>query len=155
MKIGIIVYSATGNTYSVANQLHEKLAMLGHDVTIDRILIKNITQPGKNIDFDNIPDTKEYTSIIFASPVEAFTLNKVMQEYLTQISSLDGKKISCFVTQHFPYPWMGGNQAIARIKKLCKAKGATIDKIGIVNWTNKRRKQMIADVVERLSTLSL
>ena len=36
MKIGIIVYSKTGNTYSVAEKLESSLAKAGHTVEIKR-----------------------------------------------------------------------------------------------------------------------
>ncbi len=37
MKIGIIVYSQTGNTFSVAEKLKAKLTAAGHNVNIERL----------------------------------------------------------------------------------------------------------------------
>ncbi|MDF2592532.1 MAG: hypothetical protein K0S75_1998, partial [Clostridia bacterium] len=37
MKIGIIVYSHTGNTFSVAQRLEEKLTAEGHSVKIEKV----------------------------------------------------------------------------------------------------------------------
>jgi flavodoxin len=37
MNIGIVVYSRTGNTYSVALRLRDKLLELGHCANIERI----------------------------------------------------------------------------------------------------------------------
>jgi flavodoxin len=37
MKIGIIVHSQTGHTYSVVQKLQEKLLAAGHSVNIERI----------------------------------------------------------------------------------------------------------------------
>jgi hypothetical protein len=73
-----------------------------------------------------------------------------MTSYLSQITSLQGKKVACFVTEFFPFPWMGGNQAIGQMKEICESKGATVSASGVVNWT-LHRKQKIRDVVERLS----
>jgi flavodoxin len=37
MRIGIIVYSRTGNTFSAARRLKEKLAAAGHSVNVERL----------------------------------------------------------------------------------------------------------------------
>jgi hypothetical protein len=66
---------------------------------------------------------------------------------------LQGKKVACFVTEFFPFPWIGGNQAIGQMKKMCESKGATVGATGIVNWLNFRRKHQIHDVIERLSAV--
>jgi len=39
MKIGIIVYSQTGNTLSVAEKLKEKLAVAGHSAEIEQVMV--------------------------------------------------------------------------------------------------------------------
>jgi hypothetical protein len=76
-----------------------------------------------------------------------------MSQYLNNFESLQGKKVACFVTQFFPYPWMGGNNAIKQMSGLCEKKGAIISGTGVVNWKNKRRENMIEDVVEKFSKL--
>ena len=37
MNIGIIVYSQTGNTLSVAKKLEEKLSLAGHSATLEQV----------------------------------------------------------------------------------------------------------------------
>lgn len=37
MKVGIVVYSQTGNTLSVATKLKEKLAAAGHSVALEQV----------------------------------------------------------------------------------------------------------------------
>ena len=39
-----------------------------------------------------------------------------MKAYLTQLPSLKGKKVGCFVTHMFPFAWMGGNSAMKQFK---------------------------------------
>jgi flavodoxin len=52
MKIGMIIFSQTGNTYSVASRLYEKLLKLKKDVSIERIeVIRNSKQPNQPIEF--------------------------------------------------------------------------------------------------------
>jgi len=152
MNIGIIVYSRTGNTHSVALKLEEKLAAAGHAVTLERIEVGEVT-PGKPVQFKTLPDAGPYDALIFGAPVHGFSLCQPMAGYLKQVASLQGKKVACLVTQAFPYPWLGGNRAIRQMKQICESKGATVCGSGIVNWMNKRREQQIVEVVDRLSKL--
>jgi hypothetical protein len=73
-----------------------------------------------------------------------------MTAYLMQAASLKGKKTGCFVTQSFPYPWMGGNRAIGQMGKICGSKGAEVFGTGIVNWSSRHREKKIADIIEEL-----
>ena len=41
MKIGILVHSKTGNTYSVAEKLEERLLKEGHLVTFEKVIAEN------------------------------------------------------------------------------------------------------------------
>lgn len=151
MNIGIIVYSQTGNTYSVALKLQERLAMAGHTVTLERIEVIGQVAPGRPVQFQTLPDIEPYDALVFGAPVHGFSLCQPMSGYLEQVGSLHGKKIACLVTQGFPYPWLGGNRAIRQMRRLCESKGATVCGSGIVNWMNKRREQQIAEVTDRLS----
>jgi len=154
MKIGIILYSQTGNTYSVSLKLKEKLITAGHFVDIERLKVVGEMQPGtKDIKFEKLPDAEPYDALVFGSPVQAFSLSSVMASYLTQIASLQGKKIAFLVTQFFPFPWMGGNRTVGQMKKICESKGADICGAAIVNWSNRSREKRITEVVEKLSKL--
>jgi len=153
MNIGMIVYSQTGNTHSVALKLQEKLSAAGHAVTLERIEVIGQVEPGKPVQFKTRPDAAPYDVLVFGSPVQAFSLCQAMVDYLKQVAPLQGKKVACLVTQAFPYPWLGGNRAIRQMKRLCESKGATVCGSGIVNWMKKRREQQIVEVVDRLSSL--
>lgn len=79
-------------------------------------------------------------------------LSPVMQAYLHQIPSLKGKLVSGFVTQFFLSPSMGGNQAIAHMIELCRAKGAEVTQKVIINWMFPfKRKKLIAETVDRIA----
>lgn len=157
MKIGIIVHSQTGNTYYVAQKLKEKLLTDGHSVNIERIALaggkqiyeKDITR----ICLETLPDVCAYDAVVFGAPVHGASVSPVLAVYLSQIASLQNKKVACLVTEFFPYPWMGGNRAIAQMKNICQSKGATINGTGVVNWMSTQREKKIADVVEKLSSL--
>lgn len=153
MKIGIIVHSQTGNTYSVAQKLKEKFLEAGHAVSIEKVIPAGEVRPrAKNIEFKTLPDVSVYDALIFGAPVQAFSLSAVMTAYMTQLSSLQDKKIACFVTKGLPFHWTGGNQAISKMKKICQSKGGTVIGTGIVVWRGKREKQ-IADLVAKFSAL--
>lgn len=154
MKIGIIVHSYTGNTYSVAKKLGDKLLSAGHQVDIERIApvggeqtnIKDIS----TIRFETLPDVGKYDALVFGGPVRGASISPVLEAYFTHVPSLQGKKVVCLVTEFFPFPWMGGNRAINQMKKICESKGAVVCGTGVVNWKSISREKKIEEVVEKL-----
>ncbi len=154
MKIGLIFYSQTGNTKLVAEKLQEKLSSAGHTVNLEQITITGPipAQPGK-FQLAGIPSPENYDAVIFGSPVQAFALNPVMKVYLAQLPSLSGKKVACFVTKQIPLLWFGGTGAIARMKKNCAEKGASVAGTEIVVWSKSRREESIRQCVENLANL--
>lgn len=154
MNIGIILWSQTGNTYSVAEKIKERLTSAGHSVNIDRLRIVGEFKPGqKDIQFETLPDIKKYDGIVFGAPVQAFSLAQVMKKYLSQIQSLKDKKVALYVTKQLRFNWTGGNQAINKMKRTCRKKDGTICGSGIVVWSSPNRQQMIDDVAEKFSKL--
>lgn len=156
MKIGLFIHSNTGNTYSVAEKLQNKLISGGHTVVLKKLEVvggENTNEADINkIKFDPLPDASGYDALVFGAPVRGMSISPVLSAYLSKIPSLKGQKVDLFVTQYFPYPWMGGKHAISQMKKICEDKGALVGKTGIVNWKNKKREQMIEDVVNQLGT---
>lgn len=154
MKVGIIVHSKTGNTLFVAQKIMEKLRADGHLTTIEQIIAYNDEETDiQKIELQNIPNVSEYDVLILGAPVRAFSLSPVMKAYLTKCAPFQGKKVNCFVTQYFPYPWMGGNRAIRQMKNLCKSKHAKMLGSSIINWKNKKRDQMIIESVKKFSSI--
>jgi len=146
MKIGIIVYSQTGHTLLVANELKKSLESKNK---VDILEIKANRNNG--IELTNIPKIDDYDSLVLATFTEAFSLCPVMREYLKQTSSLKSKKLALFVTEHFPYPWMGGNHSIRQMKDLCKLKGGITSVTGVINWSNKKRNLMISNLINKFT----
>jgi len=153
MKVGIIVHSHTGNTLSVAQKLKDALLAAGHSVNLEQVVAVNEDPSKTDFKLETIPDTSDYETLIFAAPVRAFSLSPIMKAYLAQVPSLQGKTIGCFVTQHFPYPWMGGSRSVKQMQKACKSNGVNVIVTGIVNWTHKKRESKIADVIEAMTRL--
>ena len=152
MKIGIIVYSQTGNTFEVAQRLQSALVERGQDAELTRLQVVGEAKPGvKDFQFESLPDTERYDAVIFGAPVHAFSLAPMMNSYLRQAEGLHGKRISLFVTQHFPYTWMGGGRAVGQMRGLCESKGALVGATGVVNWSNKARQQQIEKAIREIS----
>jgi flavodoxin len=152
MKAGIFVHSRTGNTLSAAERIKISLESAGHTAVIERVTAEG-ENPGKGVKFSltNIPDTSPYDVLIFGAPVNGFSLSLAMKAYLEQLPRLQGKKAACFVTEQFPKPWMGGNNAIKQMTALLSKKGAEIKQTGIVNWSAGTREDQIADIAGRFA----
>ncbi|MCX8129936.1 MAG: flavodoxin domain-containing protein [Clostridia bacterium] len=154
MKIGIIIHSFTGNTFSIAQKLHDSLTKAGHVVNLEQIKLTGGEQPNmKDFKIEIYPDISPYDALIFGAPVRGFSLSPVMRVYLEQLVSLQDKKLICFVTQFFPYQWMGGNRAITQFRKACGQKRGTVCSTGIANWKNKSREKKITEMVEEFCKL--
>jgi NAD(P)H dehydrogenase (quinone) len=154
MNIGIIIYSQTGNTRSVAVKIQEKLTAAGHTAAIDEITITGNTpaQPGK-FELKTAPDPGSYDAVIFGAPVQAFSLNPVMKAYFEKLPALSGKKVALFVTKQLPLLRAGGTGAIAHMKKASEAKGGLVVGSEIVVWAEKKREKTINHCVDQISAL--
>ena len=153
MNIALVVYSATGNTRKAANQLKKELETKGN--TVEYLEIKPLCDPKEtlNMDFDKTFDLSSYDMLIFGSFVEAFTLNKCMSAYLKMMPRIDGKKTVMLTTQRFPKKWMGGNQALKKMKALLEEKGAQVLGGEDINWKAKEdgRQDRIDFAVEKIA----
>ena len=154
MNIGIIIYSQSGNTNAVAEQLKEGLAASNHSVKIERLKpVEQGEKKNETVQLEVLPDLEQYDALIFGSPVYAFSLAPVMKNYLQQISSLGGKKVVCFVTKGLAFNWTGGNRAVREMAKICQSKKATVDGTGIVKWTASSREQDITALSTKIEGL--
>ena len=158
MKIGIIVYSQTNNTLAVAGKLEERLKKSGHSVSIERVETEGEVKPGeKDIKFKFKPEIKQYEGVVFCSPVHAFSLPPAMSSYMNGISTMKGKKTTCFVTKNLPGKWTGGNRTINSMAKIIESKGGSVSGSGIICWRGKdknpERDQKISDLVDELARL--
>jgi flavodoxin len=153
MKIGIIVYSQTNNTYSVAEKLQGQLHEAGNDVKLERVDIIGGNKPqGKDIQIENPPEVTGYDALVFGSPVHAFSLAPAMKAYLEQIPSLQDKKVALYVTKGLTFNWTGGTRAIGQMKKICESKGGTVVGTDIVVWRGDIDKK-IDDLISKFSVI--
>lgn len=154
MKIGLFVHSHTGNTLTVAELLRDKLLNSGHIVELRKLEPvggENTNEIDINkINFTPEPDMSGYDYIIIGAPVRGFSISPVLAAYLSKVSSLKEQKIDLFVTQAFPYAWMGGNNAIKQMRNACERKGAIVERTSIINWRSKKKDTEIKELITLL-----
>lgn len=145
MKIGIVLYSQTGNALSVAEKLQARLEGVGHDVSIERL-------PGAGEAPVNV-DVAKYEGLIFASPVQAFRLAQPMDAFLSGLPALDGRPCACYVTKSFANDWTGGNKAVSQLRRAIEGRGGRVAGHGILAWNSKTRDEDVAALVEKFAGL--
>lgn len=151
MDIGIIVYSQSGHTLSVATRLRERLSALGHNVALERVETAGPEgQDAASVVLKTSPDVGRYDAVVFGCPVRGGVPAPPMRGYLERLSTLSGKKVACLVTGFFRAAW-GRNQTVETISEICESKGATICGRASVGWFNPRRGRDIARAVEELA----
>jgi flavodoxin len=148
MKIGIIIYSETNHTLSVAEKIKIELEKKGNNVTLEKITVKD---KNTRLELENIPTIKDYDVVILGSPVQGFTLAMPMKNYLKQLPSLLNKKIGIIITESLKNPYFGGNRSVRKITKACINNGASIYASAIVHWSAKNREQQIEQAVKTLT----
>lgn len=152
MNIGIIVYSRTGHTLTVARQLQERLTADGHRVTLEELeTIEPLDLSATTADLKTIPPLDGYEALVLGSPVNGSRMSAPMKSYLDQIPSLRGKRVALLLTHFFPRGW-GANQTFEQMTEACESKGATICGRGNVRWTSLRRGRQIAQAVESVAS---
>jgi flavodoxin len=151
MNIGIVVYSITGNTLSVAEQLKEELSK-NNAVSILRVNALNDEQNSKHpVVLLDAPKVDEFDRVIFAGHIQAFSLVKAMKMYLNQLDDLTGKEVDIILTQHFPYSWLGGNKGLRTMRKIIQSKGGNVSLSGVVHWSRKDKQDEINNLIELFS----
>ena len=151
MSIGIIVYSQTGNTLKVCEAVKTGLESEGFKITIERI--EGEGHPGQKtseITLTNEPDARKYDSLIFASPVQAFSLAVPMQKYMEGLSGLNGKKAAFIMTKGLPFKWTGATHALSQMHSLADKAGAAISRIDTVIWPSRNPERDTAAAIARL-----
>jgi flavodoxin len=152
MNIGIILYSHTGKTLSVAERLVKAAKNQGHRVGIEPIQIAPNDPNVADSVLISAPSPLPYDRLVLASPVHGFRMSRAMKLYLEQLPNLNGRKIACFVTHYFPFAWMGGSGSVKGMAEAVAAKSGSVVFTGVVNWKNKKREQGIESMISALLT---
>jgi len=150
MKIGICLYSETGNTLFVAKKLKERLEKDGCGAEINVIEQENPSNTNpKKIKIKSMPELSLYDALIFASPVQAFTLAAVFNEYIKNIEPINGKSVLLYVTKNLRTKGFGGNKSISVMKDAVETKGGIVKNSGIIFWKKEdERNSQIEQLIE-------
>ena len=153
MNIGIIVYSHTGHTLHLANEIEARLSKESHNVTLERLrTVVPLSMGATRVDLKTIPAVEQYDALLLGTPVRGGLPSPPVIRFIEQSASFKGKKVGCFATGFFKASW-GQNQTLDRMKELCENKSAEVVGIGSVRWFSFTRKQQITDVSKHLSAL--
>lgn len=150
MRIALVVYSETGHTYQVAEQLFQSMRKK-HPIALLRITTSS-TQPSELLRFTNLT---AYDHIIFAFPVQGFTLPDALNEYFHCLSIAASTKVILFTTQFFPWKFLGGNQTHRNFWRRIEPLGAvpmTAERLTI-HRSSKEKHEQIAHVISVINHL--
>jgi flavodoxin len=151
MKIGIVVHSNSGHTQTVAEELRDRLASNGLDVTLHPLKTAGTARPGTaNISLRSRPTLAGYDRLVIGSPVNGGKMSAAMAAYLNGVPSLKGQQVAFLLTHFFRRAW-GAEQTIERMAKLCESKGAGVMGWADVRWPNLRRRRDIRRAVDKLA----
>jgi len=148
MKIVIVVYSETRNTYSVVEKIQARFHEDGHNVNIIELLVHDVKNNKK---LSSIPEIPTCDLLVFASPVQAFSVAVPMQEYMKNMNIPLNQKVNLLITQHFKKRWLGGNRALKQMRKYLSRFQANIEKEVDIHWSRNDRKTQIEAALKELS----
>ncbi|MDO5575604.1 MAG: hypothetical protein Q4F84_00880 [Fibrobacter sp.] len=151
MKIAIVIHSQSGHTAAFARVIASKFNENGHEADIKLLRPTKHVHPGiKEFELRNAPEINEYDAVLFGGPVWAFTASPVIIKYITELEKLKGKKVASFVTMGFPFPWLGGNNAIKVMNNKLDCTGADVIQGEIVSYTFRANTAKMTQAAERL-----
>lgn len=137
MKIACVVYSETGHTLSVMEQLIQRLS--AHEVTLIRLTVDSL----QTRRLTNCPSLDGYDRILFGFPVQGFSLPTPIKEYLTKVAFPIGKEVGVFTTQYFNYDWMGGHSTHRQFWSMVDPYQPIrlSPHVGRIHWRHKQKEQ--------------
>jgi hypothetical protein len=151
MKLGVVVYSLSGNTLSVAEIIKTNLVSKGHAVIVESIKAKNEDPKATGpVELTQAPAVGGLEALVLGGPVRGFAVAPIVKAYLEQLPELNGLPVFLFVTHHFPFAFLGGNSTIGMMRKLIESKGGKIIGTGVVNWSSKQRNDDIRSVTDKV-----
>jgi NAD(P)H dehydrogenase (quinone) len=141
------------HTYEVVSKLNEMFGELGHNSTIERLILKDENEYNiDKIELNGISDLSSYDLIIFAAPVNGFRLAVCMKKYMMSAPPIK-VPVVCFVTKALPFKWTGGNSAINTMKSHINSSGGYVLKSDVIVWNKKhnaRIEQFIQDIKQEV-----
>ncbi|MDE5618601.1 MAG: 4Fe-4S ferredoxin, partial [Clostridia bacterium] len=111
MKIGVYLFSATGNTERVCNLIKENLMQGGAEITIIKI--------EKGLNDSYAPD--KFDTLIFAYPVHGFNAPTIVTEFAKLLPNAEGKKY--YIVKSSGEPAKANRASSAQLNSILRKKG--------------------------------
>ncbi|MDG5816849.1 hypothetical protein QA601_17260 [Chitinispirillales bacterium ANBcel5] len=151
MNIAIVIHTQSGHTLKFARAIQSRLEECGHEVEVKGLrTIGTVKARSTKFKIKNPPELEEYDAVLFGGPVWGFTASPVIMKFLGTLGVLKGKKALCFVTMFFPFPFMGGNQAIKAMEQELDMSGADLLSPEILRYGLKVNQEKMNSAVERI-----
>jgi len=156
MKAIVIVHSETGNTKLFADSIKNSIEKRNIECTLVQIKtdipMRNYNPSKQSITITNMPEVEGFDYVLVGGPVMGFQANPVIMKCLREMKSLSGKKFIPFVTQHFPFKFMGGSNAISMMSKSAEKSGAVVLSGSVINisWHDYKK-----DILKKSDEISL
>ena len=151
MKIGIIVYSHTGNTLSVAWKIEQAIRAAGHEVRTEKVE-PVIDNPNSDTpaELKSSPDVDQYDAVVFATSARVLTVTDYEALFAT-VARSDRKKSPLFRDTATEKAVDGREPCGPPDKRRMQEKGST----GHIGWcrqlVRENRESQIEDIVRRMS----
>jgi menaquinone-dependent protoporphyrinogen IX oxidase len=151
MNIGIMVFSRTGHTHTVATRLRDRLSADGHQVSLERLLIEGPDyRSATTAVLSAHPSIAPFDGVVLAGPVNGGRMSAAMNGYLGNVRTLAGKRMALLLTHFFIRRW-GADQTIEQMTEVVASKGGTVSGSGSVRWPGPGRGRRIASAIDAVA----
>ena len=148
MNIGLLVYSVSGHSLSVAKRLKARLEATGHTATMVRLeTVGGSRLEAERTPLKALPELDAYDGLVVCSPVRGGALPPPVCAMMEQLSGLEHKRVACLLTHAFRPTW-GANQTLAQMRELCQQRGMSLCGACETSWHLLGREKNIARAVE-------
>jgi flavodoxin len=154
MKIGVFVFSQSGNTAKLGLAVTHVLREKGHEVSVELLRpVGKVSLRSRNVRFRTMPEPEEFDVLLFGGPNWAFGSCPVIVSLLRQLETLKGKKTLFFMTSGLPDSLSGAKRAIAKVNGLCEGLGASVLPGASLAWGLYCGKKRLDAAAEKISSL--
>lgn len=146
MTTGIIVYSYTGHTLSLVQQLVSQMEQKANIFTLEPAGQMNLSALKTPI--KSVPDISSFDTAILATPVHGGRMSSPMATFLDETQDLLNKKVILLSTHFFPHAW-GCKQMFSSMREICENKGAQVVHEGDLYWPGLTPRVQLHRLIKR------
>jgi len=144
MITNFYIHSQTGNTLAAANTLFGIARDTGGTAELAVIVpsSEQETDPAK-ITISPVPDCSGADLIVIGGPVHGASATAAVRKAISEMTGMKDKPVVLFVTEFFPFAWMGGSRAVKQMEEAAAARGAKIVCKEIIHWKRRDRQKQL------------